>query len=229
MDTNEKELEIGREKEDKIQAILDLYTRLINGETIHKKTEASHFGVSERTVQRYLDNIREFLSSRTVWKGVVNDVVYDRGRCGYRLEQVEQERMSDGELLAVMKILLESRAFTKPEMMKILDKLIGQCALPENRKQIKEMCANECFHYVELCHKKVFIDKMWEIALAVREQRCVEILYEKAGMAQTVKRKVEPLAILFSEFYFYMAAQIEDIDREKAFQIANDPFPCLPE
>ncbi|MDE7313363.1 MAG: WYL domain-containing protein [Eubacterium sp.] len=214
-------------KEDKIQRILDLYTRLMNGDTINKKQEASRLGISERSVQRDLDDIREFLSSRTIYKGVVNDVVYDRSEHGYQLKQVEKERMSDGELLAVMKILLESRAFIKPEMMKILDKLIDRCALPENRKLMKELCANECFHYVELRHKKVFTDKMWEIALAAKEHRCIEILYEKAGTGKVVTRKVEPLAILFCEFYFYMAAQIENINRDKEFQIADDPFPTI--
>ena len=41
------------------------------------------------------------------------------------------------------------------------------------------------------------------------------------------KRKVQPQAILFSEFYFYLAAYIEDIDREKEFDVANDMFPTI--
>jgi len=214
-------------KEDKIHRILDLYTRLLNGDTISKKEEAVRFGVAEKSIQRDIEDIREFLSNQTVRTGIVNDVIYDHSERGYQLKQVEQERMSDGELLAVIKILLESRAFTKPEMTRILNKLIKHCSLPENRKLMEELFSNEYFHYVELRHKKEFTDIMWKIALAAREQRCIEILYEKTGADQPVTRKVEPLAILFSEFYFYMAAQIENIDREKDFQIANDPFPTI--
>lgn len=41
---------------------------------------------------------------------------------------------------------------------------------------------------------------------------------------KVVKRKVEPQAILFSEFYFYLAANIEGIDKEKAFDVAMMRF-----
>lgn len=38
---------------------------------------------------------------------------------------------------------------------------------------------------------------------------------------------MDPLAIMFSEFYFYLAAHLEDIDREKEFQITNDTNPTI--
>lgn len=214
-------------KEDKIHRILDLYTRLLNGDTLNKQKEAVHFGVTEKSIQRDIEDIRDFLSSRTVWKGIVNDVIYDYEKHGYQLKEAEQEQLSNEELLAIMKILLESRAFTKPEMMRIMDKLIACCVLPENQKLMKELSANECYHYVELHHKKVFLDQMWEIAIAAKEQSYIEILYEKTGTDQPVKRKVKPLAIMFSEFYFYLVAQIENIDREKEFQVANDAYPTI--
>ncbi len=40
-------------------------------------------------------------------------------------------------------------------------------------------------------------------------------------------RKLKPLAIMFSEFYFYLAAHIENIDREKEFRVANDMYPTI--
>ena len=35
------------------------------------------------------------------------------------------------------------------------------------------------------------------------------------------------MAILFSEYYFYLASHIENIDREKEFQVANDMYPTI--
>lgn len=215
------------EKEDKIQRVLDLYTRLLKGDMIYKKEEAVKFGVTEKSIQRDIEDVRVFLSNRTVEQGIVNDVVYDQKHHGYQLKKAEQGRLSNKEVLAVTKILLESRAFTKPEMMDILDKLVECCVLPENRKLVNTMLGNERLHYTELQHKKKFMDKMWEIAVAIKEQRCIKIVYEKTGTDQAVTRKVDPLAIMFSEFYFYLAAHLEDIDREKEFQITNDTNPTI--
>ena len=124
--------------------------------------------------------------------------------------------LSNEEVLAVAKILLDSRAFTRTEMMDMLDRLVACCVPPENCKLVNDLIANERYHYIELQHKKVFMDKMWHIGIAIHETKNVEITYERTDH-KVVNRKVQPLAIMFSEFYFYLAANIENIDREKAF------------
>ena len=43
----------------------------------------------------------------------------------------------------------------------------------------------------------------------------------------TVKRKLKPLAIMFSEYYFYLIAFIDDESVRKGFDIINDPFPTI--
>ena len=74
------------EKEDKIQRVLDLYTRLLKGDIIYKKEEAVKFGVTEKSIQRDINNVRVFLSNRTVKQGIANDVVYDQKQHGYQLK-----------------------------------------------------------------------------------------------------------------------------------------------
>ena len=41
------------------------------------------------------------------------------------------------------------------------------------------------------------------------------------------KRLVKPVGIMFSEFYFYMPAYIEDIDKEMEFENSDDPYPTI--
>lgn len=67
---------------------------------------------------------------------------------------------------------------------------------------------------------------MWQIGIAIHETRNIEITYERTDH-KIVNRKIQPLAIMFSEFYFYLAANIENIDREKEFQNAEDKFPTI--
>lgn len=211
-------------KEDKIYRILDLYTRMLDGSTVNKKEEAARFGVTEKSIQRDIKDIRAFLSCQA-GEGVIGEIVC--GQSGYRLKQKKEKWLENGEMLAVMKILLESRAFKQKEMNNILKKLVKCCLPPESQRLMEELCANESIHYVELHYEKSFIDRMWQIALAAKEQRCIEITYEKPGEEKAVLRKVEPLAVLFSEFYFYMAANIQNIDKAKEFQVAGDRLPTI--
>jgi hypothetical protein len=42
-----------------------------------------------------------------------------------------------------------------------------------------------------------------------------------------VKRKIKPVAIMFSEYYFYLTAFIDDEDVQKDFDVINDSFPTI--
>ena len=48
----------------KYKRILQLYTRLLKGEVINKSKEAAAANVTERSIQRDLDDLRAFLMSR---------------------------------------------------------------------------------------------------------------------------------------------------------------------
>ena len=185
--------------------VLDLYVKLCEGKTIIKSVEAERYGVNERSIQRDVDDIRAYLKNRQAENGIEQrSVVYNRSQKGYVMEGCETSLMTNSEILAVSKILLESRAFTRAEIFPLLDKLIAGCVPLKNMKLVTDLIANERFHYVELLHKKPLNGKLWDLGTAVKECRLVEIEYRKAGHQDTVKRVVEPVAILFSEYYFYL-------------------------
>ena len=183
--------------------------------------------MNERSIQRDLENIREFLDNQIVEDGIPNQLIYDYKVKGYRLEQSAHVQMTNAEVLAVSKILLDSRAFTKLEMMSILDKLLDNCVPKKNQKLVSELIRNERHHYKELTHPKVFMDKLMDLGQAIHEHKVIQIQYTRTKDGATVERKLEPLAILFSEFYFYLVGFIQGIDKEKEFDNADDPFPTI--
>ena len=65
---------------------------------------------------------------------------------------------------------------------------------------------------------------MMVLGQAIRECKVIDIKYTKIKGKALVERKLEPLAIMFSEYYFYLVGFIQEIDKEKAFENANDPF-----
>jgi predicted DNA-binding transcriptional regulator YafY len=214
-------------KEDKIGRVLQIYAKLADGYVINKTEEAQFYGVNERSIARDIEDIRNFLDADIERTGVANTVVFDREAKGYRLETLYKIRLQNSEILALCKILLDSRAFTKSEMVEMLDKLITCCVPEANQKMVKELIRNEEYHYVEPRHHTKFIDRMWVLGQAINESRYIEIDYYRTKDKKTVSRKLQPVAIMFSEYYFYLTAFIEDKEVQKDFDVLNDSFPTI--
>lgn len=199
-------------KESKNYRTLDMYVRLCEGKTVNKSEASRKFGVDERSIQRDIDDIRAFLDERSM-SGDGRTIEYDRTKKGFVMLGEEPSMMTNSEILAVSKILLESRAFTKRELKTILDKLVEGCVPLKNMKLVSDLIANEKYHYVELNHKEYIQDKLWEIGSDIHEHKLISLEYAKANSPEeTIKRVVEPVAILFSEYYFYLNAYIDEKD-----------------
>lgn len=206
--------------------ILYLYTKLINGEGINKAQEAEHFGVHQRSIQRDIDDLRAFFENQIAEGLGDKQLVYDKSMNCYCLRSRDQAALSNSEILAVCKILLESRSMCKSEMEPIIRKLVDACVPKKNRAVVKSLVANELFHYVEPQHKKQFVERLWDIGNAVQEHRMLKITYEKQD-GTVVERTVKPVGIMFSEFYFYLTAFIEGIDRKVDYHNPDDIFPTI--
>ena len=214
-------------RNDKIQRILGIYTKLLEGRIVNKQTEAAIYGVNERSIQRDVNDIRDFLELDAGETGVVNSVVYDRMQKGYRLESVYRAKLTNPEVLAICKILLDSRAFVKEEMTQMINKLIDCCVPQSNQKMVKELISNEEFHYVEPRHKTKFMEQMWQLGQAIKGCNYVQMDYLRTKDKTVVTRKVKPVAIMFSEYYFYLTAFIDDKEVQKDFDVINDSFPTI--
>ncbi len=201
-------------KSSKNNRILDLYSSLCEGKVISKAEAAKRFGVDERSIQRDIDDIRAFLDEQKTGDSADSRTVeYDRAKKGFVMAGEEGSLMSNSEILAVSKILLASRAFTKREIGSILKKLIGGCVPLKNMQLVKELLSNERFHYVELHHKSCIQDRLWELGTDIQAHNLIEITYARAEHAEeAITRLVEPMAVLFSEYYFYLNAFI--VERE---------------
>ena len=204
----------------KSERLLHMYSRLVNGEILQKNALAQQFGVNERSIRRDIESLRCFLSEQ----GLMQEISYDRGLGGYRMENPEWCALKNSEVLAVCKILLESRSLRRDEMFPILDKLITCCVPQEKRRAVRALLANEKFHYIEPHHQKSIIDTLWELGDAVRSQKVIEIEYERLKEPHFVKRRVLPVGIMFSEYYFYLTALWED---KGGFENPKDLSPTI--
>ena len=206
----------------KTERILSISQRVARGEVINKAEEAARFGVNERSIQRDLDDIRAYYANNPEAN---RELKYDRAKKGYLLVQDSRQSLTNSEILAVCKILLESRSLVKDEMYPIIDKLVESCVPSQNKQLVKDLIANEKYHYLEPHHGKRFVERMWDIGSAVQEQRLLRVTYRKLKESDPVTRLLQPVGIMFSEFYFYLAAYI--CPDEHYPDAVRHPFPTL--
>ena len=106
---------------DKSTRLLKIYSKLVKGYVVNKSEEAANFNVDERTIQRDIATIKEYMGSDITNNGIINSIIYDKAAGGYRVESSYTGTLSNSETLAVCKVLLDSRAFPKDEMKEITD------------------------------------------------------------------------------------------------------------
>ena len=206
----------------KVERIINLYNRLVEGEVLNKADEAARFEVNERSIQRDLEDIRAYFANDPESN---RELIYDRTQKGYVLVQNQKKSLTNSEILTVCKILLESRSLTKEEMYPIIDKLLQCCVPYGNYKKVSDLIGNEKFHYLEPHHGKKFVDIMWDIGSAVNEHRLMRIRYQKLKEPDKVMRMIQPVGIMFSEYYFYLCAYMSA--SEETPDVPKRPFPTI--
>ena len=206
----------------KVERIINIFNRVTSGEVINKAEEAERFEVNTRSIQRDLEDIRAYFAERPETS---QELIYDRTKNGYVLVRTDKNALTNSEILAVCKILLESRSLVKDEMYPIIDKLLMCCVPYGNLKRIKDLISNEKYHYLEPHHGKKFVDTMWEISSAVHEHRLMRINYRKLKEADSVMRLIQPVGIMFSEYYFYLCAYISESEENP--DLPKYPFPTI--
>ncbi len=190
---------------------LNIYERLNRGEKIFKETLANDFGVSLKTIQRDIDDLRAYLSEMH-FDETTTAIKYDRANNYYYLVRCEKEWLTNEEALSLCKILLESRAFKKEEMTSVIEKLLLHIH-PTDRSRIEQMIRNELFHYIPLKHNKSLLSPIWDLSENIVSQNVIEFNYIRQDGKRSTK-KVKPVSIMFSEFYFYLIAFSFDADKD---------------
>lgn len=208
--------------------LLSMHARLVEGKMLYKAEEAKRYGCSLRSIQRDIDDLRSFFFNQNEYDGIKQELVYDKKLNAYKLDPPLRKILTNQEVFAVLKILLESRSLSKQELYPILEKLIDCCVPRENKKLVNDLIGNEKIHYIEPRHKKVVLDRIWDLARAVKEQLIIDITYMGNYGNKPVVRKLKPVGIMFSEFYFYLTGFIVPNENQKLkMEVEDDLFPTI--
>ena len=184
--------------------LLLLREELDKGKNINKEEIKRKFDIDDKTFQRDIDFLRAFYTENI---DPEIEIKYNKKKKGYILEN-NKDRFRNEEILAISKILLESRAFCKDELDELLRKL-RLLSEEDEMKQVKEMIKNEKFNYVPLKHGKKLLDLIWELSKYITKQEIISISYTtKEGKSKV--HRIKPVSIMFSEYYFYIVSFMAD-------------------
>lgn len=191
---------------EKNERILSIFLRGLRGEKITISMLSNEFGVSEKSIARDINEIRAFLADNRELSGHA-ELVYSRSEKCYTLHIGDFLR--DSELLAVIKILIGSRALSKQELLTIITKL-KRFASANDRVLLELLILKEKYHYCNVksdCES--VIEHLWTLARDIRTRTEISIDYLKMNR-ERVQHRIHPVSVMFSEYYFYLIAYRAD-------------------
>lgn len=190
----------------KIDRVLELFLRGLRGENLSAKKLSNEYHVSSRSITRDIASLGNFLADHRDLLGNAH-LEYSNSNHAYQL--VLDEFLTNKELLAIIKCLIGSRPFRKEELLKILEKL-KRYTTSHDREKLNMMINKEIYSYKEIhfdCPSVIeMIDTLTE---QINESKKITITYCKMSR-EIVKRKLCPQAIMFSEYYYYLIASLDN-------------------
>ena len=191
-----------KESVEKQFRLMQIFFRGIKGEEFTIRQLADEYGVSSKTISRDISDIRNFMSENVELLGNV-ELLYSTSTRKYSVHF--EEFFSNKEMFALIKILIGSRALDKIDLLKIIEKL-KKFSTPEDRKVISDMILKENYHYHGVKHdNSELLSLLWQLSVGIRENKEITIRYHKMDKSQ-VERRIRPVSVMFSEYYFYLIA-----------------------
>ena len=122
-------------RKEKLFRFIEIKEKLEKGEVLKKKSLSAEYGVSEKSIQRDFETLNSYYAEKSQSK-----VVYNWKKEGYELQKdlnvIDLNVFTNEEILAISKILLESRAFCRKELEVLLEKILNQTTSNESYKRL---------------------------------------------------------------------------------------------
>lgn len=188
--------------------VLDIFYRAMKGENISVKSIAEEYDVSTKSISRDINEIKNFLSDNRNLVGNT-EFKYIANAKSYNLE-VDNLLLSK-ELIAIIKMMIGCRAFSKTDILGIIAKL--KCFTTyHDRSILDKLIAKEIYHYNEVKHDcSSVIDNIWQLTRCIDAKIEITVTYYKMNRT-LVERRIKPIAITFSDYYYYLIAYHSDAE-----------------
>ncbi len=167
---------------------------------------ADEYNVSTRSISRDIISLKAFLADHADMLGY-SELEYSSSDHCYTLKM--DSFLSNKELLAITKVLIGCRAFSNADLLELIKKL-KMNTTASDRAKLEQLIRKEIYHYDEInsdCQS--LIENLWKLTECIERKDVITISYHKMNRDR-VKRKIKPVSIMFSEYYFYLIGYVCD-------------------
>ena len=202
----------------KQERILEIFFRGLRGEALSVQRLADEYQVSTKSITRNLNDLKAFLADHRDLVGNTELQYSHRDKC-YQLHM--DEFLSNQELFALVEVMIGARAFSKMELLALIDKL-KRFTTPEDRPKLNDLIRKELYHYPEVKHDCESVQEMlWQIVNCISEGREISIEYYRMDR-KWVTHRMRPVTVMFQDNYFYLIAFMAKDHAEKPYYFRVD-------
>lgn len=182
--------------------VLEIFYRAMRGESISVKRLADEYGISTRSISRDIGEVKNFLYENRELVGNT-ELKYAGNSKSYYIEF--DNFLLSKELISIIKMMIGCRAFNKIELYEVISKL-KRFTSYNDRAMLEKIIMKEMYHYNEVKHDcKSVVDNLWQLTRCINKKIEITVNYYKMNR-EKVERRLRPVAITFSDYYFYLIA-----------------------
>ena len=205
--------------------ILEIFFRAMRGEDISIAALADEYGVSTKSISRDVRDLKAFLLDHRTLVGNTELQYVHQNKC-YRLYM--DEFLTNKELFALLEVLIGARAFSKDELLLLVDKL-KRFTTGGDRAKLGELIRRELYQYAEVKHDCPSVqDRLWQCVNCITDRREISIEYYRMDRAW-VTHRLRPAAVMFTDYYFYLIAFMTEGRVDKPYYFRMDRIKCITE
>lgn len=198
--------------------ILEIFFRSLCGEGLSVQKLAKEYNVSAKTLSRSINDLKVFLADHRELVGNTELQYSHRDKC-YRLYM--DNFLSSKELFALIEVMIGARAFSKIELLTLINKLKSFTS-PDDRLKLNELIRKELYHYSEVKHDcESVLATLWQLVGCITDMQEISVEYYRIDRKWVIHR-IRPASIMFADYYFYLIAFKADGTTEKPYYFRVD-------
>lgn len=198
--------------------VLEIFFRGLRGEDLSVQGLANEYEVSTKSITRSINELKDFLADHSELVGNT-ELQYSYSDKCYRLYM--DEFLTNKELFALVEVMIGARAFSKMELLTLIDKL-KKFTTPEDRPKLNELIRKELYHYPEVSHDCESVqDNLWKIVNCITERKEISIEYYRMDR-KWVSHRLRPATVMFADYYFYLIAFVTEGKTDKPYYFRID-------
>ena len=198
--------------------VLEIFFRGLRGEDLSVQELANEYNVSTKSITRSINELKDFIADH---RDLVSntELQYSYSDKCYRLFM--DEFLTNKELFSLVEVMIGARAFSKMELLILVDKL-KKFTTPEDRPKMNELIRKELYHYPEVSHDCESVqDNLWKIVNCITERKEISIEYYRTDR-KWVTHRLRPASVMFTDYYFYLIAFRTDGKTDKPYYFRID-------